>query len=158
MRVSTDKQKVKKYSLPGWAIIGLVVLVFVGAQQIHPAGLYGLIRDFSIGLLTSAKVKEPRNRMLASLIPMGAATICLKDYGDSDDLRRAVTDFSLRNQAEMKKLINEIEVAGGMSRAEKDLLDREAYQEVYRFLGEGNAARRTCFDLVGRLNSGEFDL
>lgn len=144
--------------MPGWAIIGLVVLVFVGAQQIHPAGLYGLIRDFSIGLSTSSEVKEPRDRMLASLIPMGAAAICLKEYGDSVELRSAVADYSHRNQVGMQKLINEIEVAGGMSRAEKDLLDREAYREVYRFVGEGTTAKRTCFDLVDRLNSAEFDI
>jgi hypothetical protein len=158
MHVSADKPKVNKHSLPGWAITGLVILVFVGAQQIHPAGLYGLIRDFAIGLSTSSKVKEPRDRMLASLIPMGAAAICLKDYGDSVELRRAVADYSLRNHTGMQKLINEIKVAGGMSRAEKDLIDREAYQESYRFVGEGTTAKSTCFDLVGRLNSGEFDI
>lgn len=156
--MSADKPKAKKLSFPGWAIIGLIVLIFVGAQQIHPAGLFGLVRDFTIGLSTSSKVKEPRDRMLATLIPMGAATICLKDYGESVELRRAVTSYSLRNHTGMQKLINEIKVAGGMSRAEKDLLDREAYQESYRFLGEGTTAKNTCFELVGRLNSGEFDI
>lgn len=156
--MSVDKPKAGKGRILGWVVTGLVILVFVGARQIHPNGLFGLIGDLFTEASTSAAVKEPRDRMLEALVPLGAAAICLKEYGESAELRSAVESHLRRNKEEVQKLTTRVEDAGGMSRAEKDLLDREGYQAAVRFVGQGSAAETTCAGLADRFNAGEFDL
>ena len=41
--------KRRKSTLLGWAITGLVVLAFVGARQLHPGGIRGILGDFAAG-------------------------------------------------------------------------------------------------------------
>jgi hypothetical protein len=58
----------------------------------------------------------------------------------------------------MLRLIALIEAAGGMSKSEKDHLDRRAYLEARNLVGQGRGQEHTCNGLAHRINSGEFDL
>ena len=58
----------------------------------------------------------------------------------------------------MQGLLLEIEAAGGMSPGQKDLLDRQAYQDARDFLGQGAVAEQRCDELLVQLDAGEFDL
>ena len=84
--------------------------------------------------------------------------ICLNEHGNEASLRSALKSYNRRNESSMKRLVASIEAAGGMSRSEKDLVDRKAFREARSFLGQGGALERTCIDLAQRFNSGEFDL
>ena len=156
--MSNDKPKKNKSSLLGWTTFALVVVVFVGARQLHPGGIWGFIRDFVIESSSNTEVKELRDKMLASLVPVGAAAICLKEQGENAELKDAAINYNNRNQASMQKLVALIEAAGGMSKSEKDFLDRQAYREARGFVDQGRSAEHICNGLANRINSGEFDL
>lgn len=156
--MSAEKPAKKKSSPLGWVTIGLVVLVFVGARQLHPGGIRGLLGDFITGAQSSPEIQALHNKMLVALRPMGAGAICLKEHSDDVNLKNALESYNSRNQAAMKKLIASIEAAGGMSKSEKDLLDRQAFREARSFVGQGADMERTCRGLAERFKSGEFDL
>ncbi len=147
----------KKSALFGWIVLGLVIFVFVGARQLHPGGIRGLLTDFNTEASSSDEVRAFHTKMLNALRPMGAGALCLQEYDDAE-LRGALEDYNNRNQAAMRNLINSIEAAGGLSKSEKDLLDRQALREAHSFLGQGSDIERTCKGLAVRFNSGEFDL
>lgn len=148
----------KRSSALGWAAIGLVILVFVGARQLHPGGIRGLLGDFITGASSTAEIQALHDKMLIALRPMGAAAICLKERGDDAKLRGALESYNNRNQAAMRRLVASVEAAGGMSKSEKDLLNRQASREAHSFVGQGADMERTCSALAVRFNSGEFDL
>src|SRR3972149_1911255 len=101
MPMSADKPKKIKSSLLGWTTFALVVVVFVGARQLHPGGIWGFIRDFVIESSSNTEVKELRDKMLASLVPVGAAAICLKEQGENAELKDAAINYNNRNQPGM---------------------------------------------------------
>lgn len=102
----------------------------MGARQLHPGELFGLVGDFFTQSTSSTEVQAAQKKMLIVLRPMGAGAICLKDRGDDSTLRSALERNNVRNQAAMKEMIASIEAAGGMSKSEKDFLDRRAYSEA----------------------------
>ena len=156
--MSTDKLNKKKSKLIGWLTVGIVVLVFVGARQFHPGGIRGLLGDSITSAQTNPEIQAFHNRMLEALKPIGAGALCLKEHRDDADLRNAIQNYNLRNEVAMKELVSSIEAAGGMSRSEKDLLDRQAFREARSFVGKASEMKRVCNNLAKRLNSGEFDL
>ena len=156
--MSADKPKKIKSSSLGWITFALVVVVFVGARQLHPGGIRGLIGNFVTESSSNTEVKALRVKMLASLVPIGAAAICLKEHGGNAELKDSVISYNNRNKAMMQKLVASIEAAGGMTKSEKDLLDRQAYQEARSLVYHGQNTGHTCNGLAGRINSGEFDI
>jgi hypothetical protein len=155
--MNIDKPKKNKSSWLGWMIFAFVVVVFVGARQLHPGGIRGLIGDFVTESSSNQEVKRLRDKMLASLVQIGAAAICLKEYGENAGLKDAVIKYNDRNQAMMHQLVASIQTTGGMSESEKGLLDRQAYREARRLIDQGHNAKQTCSGLADRINSGEFD-
>lgn len=89
---------------------------------------------------------------------MGAAAICIEEVGENAELRESLASFAKRNEVMMKELVAAIEAEGGMSRREKDLVDRQAYREARRFLDQAGDMSGTCSGLAKRFNAGEFDL
>lgn len=156
--MNVEKSSKKKSSALGWVTIGLVILVFVGARQIHPGGILGLLGDFFTEASSSSEIQALHDKFLIALRPMGAGAICIKEHGDDGRLRGALESYNSRNQAAMKKLVASIEATGGMSKSEKDLLDRQAFREARSFVGQGADMERICSGLSDRFNSGEFDL
>ncbi len=156
--MSTEEHKRKKSLRLGWVPVVLVVIVFVGARQLHPGGIRGLIGDFATKSSSNSEVKALSDRMLASLVPIGAAAICLKKHGENADLMDAAVKYNNRNEVAMQEPASEIEAAGGMSHDEKDLLDREGYRSARSLLGKGLGAEQGCSNLAVRINSGESDL
>lgn len=156
--MSTDKPKKSKSSLLGWVTFALVVIVFVGARQLHPGGIRGLIGDFFTESSANSEIKMLRDMMQASLVPIGAAAICLKEHGENAELKDSVIDYNNRNKVMMEKLIALIKAAGGMTKSEKDLLDRQAYREARSLVNHDHDAAKTCKSLASRINSGEFDI
>lgn len=158
--MNTEAHKSKKSLRLGWILVVLVLnaIVFVGARQLHPGGIRGLIGDFITRSSASPEIKALSDRMLASLVPIGAAAICVKEYGEHVDLMDAAVKYNNRNEVAMQELVSETEAAGGMSHDEKDLLDREAYRAARSLIGRGPNAEQVCGNLAVRINSGEFDL
>lgn len=156
--MTTENPDKRKFSPFVWITIGIVVLVFVGARQIHPGGIRGLLGDFMTSAQTSSEVEALHDEMLTALKPIGAAALCLKEHSDDPSLRKAIENYNRRNDVAMKDLVASIEAAGGMSRSEKDLLDRQAFREARSFVGKGSEMAFVCDSLARRINSGEFDL
>jgi hypothetical protein len=156
--MSSEKSAKKKSPVLGWVAFGLVALVFVGARQLHPGGIRGLLGDFITHEQSNPEIQVLHDTMLVSLKPMGAAAICLKEHSDDANLKNALERYNSRNEGAMIKLIASIEAAGGMSKSEKDLLDRQAFREARSFVGQGVNMESTCGGLAERFNSGEFDL
>lgn len=156
--MNNDKPIQKKKPLLGWVIFVIMVVVFVGARQLHPGGIWGIIRDFAIESTSSREIKGLRDKMLKFFIPIGAAAICLKEYGENEELRSAIINYNNRNEARIQKLDFLIKAEGGMRNSEKDLLDRNAYQNARLLVGHGQSAESTCYQLARRINSKEFDL
>lgn len=156
--MSTDKSDRKNSKFLGWLSFVLVVVTFVGARQLHSGGIRGIVGDFIKESSSNQEIKELRDKMLASLVPVGAAAICLKEHGENVELREAVIAYNNRSRATMEKLVASVKAAGGMSRSEKDLLDRQAYQAARRLVEQDGDPVYTCKGLATRINSGEFDL
>ncbi|MDD2933591.1 MAG: hypothetical protein PHO76_06855 [Methylotenera sp.] len=156
--MTTDVTDKKKPSPFRWAIVVIVVLVFVGARQLHPGGIRGLLEDSITSTQTKPEVQTLRDKMLITLKPIGAALLCLKESSDSAELRNAVQNYNHRNDLAMKELVASIKAAGGMSKSEKDLLDRQATREARNFVDKGSEMNHICSGLAERFNSGEFDL
>lgn len=159
--MSTEEHKSKKSLRLGriWVVVIVInVVVFVGARQLHPGGIRGLIGDFATKSSSSPEIKALSDRMLASLVPIGAAAICLKEQGENAGLMDAAIKYNSRNEVAMQELVSEIEAAGGMSPDEKDLIDREAYRAAHDLLNRGSGAEQGCSNLAVRISSGEFDI
>ncbi|WP_041281958.1 hypothetical protein [Desulfohalobium retbaense] len=155
--MTTEKSAPKKSSPFMWIAIGIVALIFVGARQIHPRGVRGLLGDLIVSAQSSPEIEAIHDKMLTALKPIGAAALCLK-HSDDPGIHKAVEKYNRRNSAELKKLVNTIKAEGGMSQSEKDLLDRQAMQEARKFIDKGSKRDTVCDNLEFRLNSGEFDL
>ena len=154
--MNVEKSNEKKSSPFGWLTI--VIFVFVGARQLHSGGIRGLMEDFFTEKSSKPEIHALRDKILATLRPMGVGLICFKEHGKDAGLRSALESYNKRNQEAMKKLVASIEARGGMSKSEKDLLDRQAYREARSLTGRGLDMDRTCNGLGERFNSGEFDL
>jgi hypothetical protein len=155
--INADKPKANKTRLFGCISSILVVLIFVGARQFTAGGIRQLIGDFITESSLNPRVKELSDEMLTAFIPIGAAAICLNEYGKNAGLKKASVAYNNRNRAAMERLIASIKAAGGMSNSEKDLVDRKVYQQARHLLDQGHHTRRACDRLANRINSGEFD-
>lgn len=149
-----SKKKPKK-GIYMCVIMAVIAMIFIGARQLHPGGIRWLISDFITNSSSNTEVKIFREKILNYLIPIGASAICMKEHGENTELTGAVMNYAERNEAPLKKLIDLAKAAGGMSKSEKDLLDRQAYSESRRFIDQNINA---CSVLAARINSGEFDL
>jgi hypothetical protein len=87
--MGTDTPKKNKSSLFRWMIVAVMVVVFVGARQLHPGGIRRLIGDFITESSSNPEVKEFRDKILDSLVPVGAAAICSKEHGENKELSDA---------------------------------------------------------------------
>ncbi|MDH5652877.1 MAG: hypothetical protein OEZ39_13555 [Gammaproteobacteria bacterium] len=152
----SDEAKKKGFFSRGWVIFVIVVAIFVGARLIHPGGIRGIVGDFIIESNSNPKTQVLRDKMLKSVIPIGAAALCMKKHGEIPGLENAMIKYNKRNESKMKRLISDIEALGGLSKSEKDLLDRMAYRKAEEFIGLDS--RQRCLVLPNRFNSGEFDI
>ena len=148
----------KTASLSRWIIPASVVLFFVGARQLHPGGILGLIGDALTEPSSNSKTEQLRDSLLRSLIPIGASAICMETFSENADIEAAAVAYNARNESEMKSLVAKIEALGGMSKDEKHLLDRKAYRAARELLNMGHGANENCKALPDRINAGEFDL
>ncbi|MDH5433593.1 MAG: hypothetical protein OEY19_06575 [Gammaproteobacteria bacterium] len=151
-----DETKKKGFFSRGWVTFVIIVTIFVGARLIHPGGIKGIITDFFIESNSNSKTQELRDEMLESFIPIGAAMLCMKKHGKITGLENAIIEYNNRNESEMKRLISDIEALGGLSKSEKDLLDRMVYSKAEKMIGLDS--RKFCLTLAKRFDSGEFDI
>ncbi len=141
-----------------WIVPALVVVVFVGARQLHPGGIWGIARDAFSEKSSNPRTEQLREKLLKSLLPIGASAMCMKRFGENPDIAAAAAAYNARNDIAMKNLIAEIEALGGLAASEKDLLDRKAYRAAAELLDDGQGARENCKTLSDRINAHEFDL
>jgi hypothetical protein len=158
-KIMTKKHQGEKKSFPtAWIIPSVFLFILVGAQQIRPGGISGMLRDLAIRSTASQEMRTLQDEMVFALVPMGAAAFCAKEHDNSPDLREAVYNYNLRNEAAMKDFVDSIKAAGNLSQAEKKFIDRRAYREAREFVGQGQAMVSICGSLPKRFNMGEFDL
>ena len=144
--------------LSRWIIPVVVVAIFFGARQLYPGGLWGLAHDVFTEASASPKTEQLRERLVRSLLPIGASALCAKSFGKTAEMSAAVVAFNARNESAMKALVAEIEALGGLSKSEKELVDRTAYREAKKFVDGDKGAHENCQALSARINAGEFDL
>jgi hypothetical protein len=129
----------------------------VGAFLLHHA-LIAVLPVMPSQESSSSKAEQVRQKLLKSLLPIGAAAMCMKRFGERSDITAATAAYNARNGEAMKNLVAEIQANGGLSGAEKELIDRHAYRAATEFLDQGEGARATCEALPARINAREFDL
>lgn len=131
----------------GW--VALAVIVGVSAL-----GIWGHVTKRS----SNPQMDRLQERLLKSLVPIGAAAICIETFGETPDIMAAATAYNTRNEGAMRSLLAEIDALGGLSSEEKDLLDRKGDKAAKEFLDEGPGARENCKRLPERISAREFDL
>jgi hypothetical protein len=134
-----------------WVVLSLIVGVLVGVSAL---GIWGNVTKRS----SNPQMDRLQERLLKSLVPIGAAAICIETFGETPDIMAAATAYNTRNEGAMRSLLAEIDALGGLSSEEKDLLDRKGDKAAKEFLDEGPGARENCNALPARINAHEFDL
>lgn len=141
-----------------WFIVGLIVIILVGARQIHPGGVKGLVTDTYTRLTIEAEVAERIPRMREYLATLGLGAMCLNNNKKDPTLLTAMKHFAKRHDTMMNNIIVDVKNAGGMTQEQKDLINRTALYEAQDILESSVNMRTTREGLAERLNQGEFDL
>lgn len=153
-----DTDSGRKFSpVTNWAVIGIFLVLSVGAQHFFPGTVYGIVRDTLIRNAMSPGIEILEKEMLTYLLPIGATAICLNEYGENATLSAATESYIARAKLAADKLVIKVASAGGMSARQKDLINREAYWQAEKFVGKGPSARQLCVTLASRIRAGEFD-
>lgn len=141
----------------GWIPIVVVAVIFIGARMLHPEGVRGIISD-ATAEVTSNQEQGDRQEMMRYLTTLGAAAMCIKNHGDNEMLSNAVKDYNSRNSNAANELVQRIKESGGMSRAEKDLVDRQAYREAVKLYNDVRNSGRPHSELARRIESRMYDI
>lgn len=137
-----------------WLPFLIAALVFGGIRAYHSGGIRGVARDAAVNLSATAEQNRIRKDFLAAAAPIGAAAICVEEFGATAALASAVEAYHTRNAGAMAPLLEKVE--NTLRKADRDLIDREGYREAIKLLG--NNRKAGCESLPSRFDSGEFDL
>jgi hypothetical protein len=145
-------------SKEGWILTIVIAAIWGGSTLVYPGGLLPFVRDSLIEAFSNSETSELREQMSMLLTPVFASLTCVQTFDNHSDLKKAVYAYNSRNEQRGKELADEIEALGGMTKGEKQLVQRKASRSAKDLLGERNDMWDSCEMLSVRLNQGEFDL
>jgi hypothetical protein len=129
------------------------VLVFSGPRAIHPAGIRGILRDAFVDG-GAGRIRGGPRRCFWPFSLRWALLRVLARTGRVPELEVAVGRYNARHESSMESLVERAESLG-LTRAEKNLLDRQSARAARDLLGPN--LESACRPLPARFDSHEFD-